>query len=84
MPAQALTPLQANNGRSEGLNGRPNDDRSSKSRVVLCCAEVHSQLRVIASPFVLRIFLTCLVGYPTPGLQAWAWTGILSLSQSLP
>ncbi|KAJ9515516.1 hypothetical protein QJQ45_021666, partial [Haematococcus lacustris] len=30
-------------------------------------AEVHSQLRVIASLFVLRIFLTCLVGYPTPG-----------------
>ncbi|KAJ9526092.1 hypothetical protein QJQ45_009555 [Haematococcus lacustris] len=30
-------------------------------------AEVHSQLRVIASLFVLRIFLTCLVGYPSPG-----------------
>ncbi|KAJ9524307.1 hypothetical protein QJQ45_008489 [Haematococcus lacustris] len=30
-------------------------------------AEIHSQLRVIASLFVLRIFLTCLVGYPTPG-----------------
>ncbi|GFH07170.1 hypothetical protein HaLaN_01931 [Haematococcus lacustris] len=29
-------------------------------------AEIHSQLRVIASLFVLRIFLTCLVGYPTP------------------
>ncbi|GFH31410.1 hypothetical protein HaLaN_30453, partial [Haematococcus lacustris] len=29
-------------------------------------AEVHSQLRVIASLFVLRIFLTCLVGYPHP------------------
>ncbi|KAJ9506376.1 hypothetical protein QJQ45_019525 [Haematococcus lacustris] len=29
--------------------------------------EIHSQLRVIASLFVLRIFLTCLVGYPTPG-----------------
>ncbi|KAJ9524043.1 hypothetical protein QJQ45_022457 [Haematococcus lacustris] len=28
---------------------------------------VHSQLRVIASLFVLRIFLTCLVGYPTSG-----------------
>ncbi|KAJ9508546.1 hypothetical protein QJQ45_012083 [Haematococcus lacustris] len=27
-------------------------------------AEIHSQLRVIASLFVLRIFLTCLVGYP--------------------
>ncbi|KAJ9509856.1 hypothetical protein QJQ45_011547 [Haematococcus lacustris] len=30
-------------------------------------AEIHSQLRVIASLFVLRIFLTCLVGYPTQG-----------------
>ncbi|KAJ9530212.1 hypothetical protein QJQ45_023497 [Haematococcus lacustris] len=30
-------------------------------------AEIHSQLRVITSLFVLRIFLTCLVGYPTPG-----------------
>ncbi|KAJ9528883.1 hypothetical protein QJQ45_000449 [Haematococcus lacustris] len=30
-------------------------------------AEIHSQLRLIASLFVLRIFLTCLVGYPTPG-----------------
>ncbi|KAJ9505589.1 hypothetical protein QJQ45_007287 [Haematococcus lacustris] len=30
-------------------------------------AEIHSQIRVIASLFVLRIFLTCLVGYPTPG-----------------
>ncbi|KAJ9515428.1 hypothetical protein QJQ45_016418, partial [Haematococcus lacustris] len=30
-------------------------------------AEIHSQLRVIASLFVSRIFLTCLVGYPTPG-----------------
>ncbi|KAJ9523889.1 hypothetical protein QJQ45_020089 [Haematococcus lacustris] len=30
-------------------------------------AEIHSQLRFIASFFVLRIFLTCLVGYPTPG-----------------
>ncbi|GFH16365.1 hypothetical protein HaLaN_12768 [Haematococcus lacustris] len=29
-------------------------------------AEIHSQLRIIASLFVLRIFLTCLVGYPTP------------------
>ncbi|KAJ9529547.1 hypothetical protein QJQ45_013941 [Haematococcus lacustris] len=30
-------------------------------------AEIHSQLRVIASLFVLRVFLTCLVGYPSPG-----------------
>ncbi|KAJ9526418.1 hypothetical protein QJQ45_009885 [Haematococcus lacustris] len=30
-------------------------------------AEIHSQLRFIASLFALRIFLTCLVGYPTPG-----------------
>ncbi|KAJ9510150.1 hypothetical protein QJQ45_015622, partial [Haematococcus lacustris] len=33
-------------------------------------AEIHSQLRVIASLFVLRIFLTCLVGYPTPGFPS--------------
>ncbi|KAJ9518847.1 hypothetical protein QJQ45_026108 [Haematococcus lacustris] len=30
-------------------------------------AGLHSQLRVIASLYVLRIFLTCLVGYCTPG-----------------
>ncbi|KAJ9509737.1 hypothetical protein QJQ45_011265 [Haematococcus lacustris] len=30
-------------------------------------AGIHSQLRVIASLYVLRIFLTCLVGYSTPG-----------------
>ncbi|KAJ9507791.1 hypothetical protein QJQ45_019304 [Haematococcus lacustris] len=30
-------------------------------------AGIHSQLRVIASLYVLRIFLTCLVGYRTPG-----------------
>ncbi|KAJ9504771.1 hypothetical protein QJQ45_023359 [Haematococcus lacustris] len=33
-------------------------------------AEIHSQLRVIASLFVLRIFLSCLVGYPTPGFAS--------------
>ncbi|KAJ9524815.1 hypothetical protein QJQ45_003038 [Haematococcus lacustris] len=33
-------------------------------------AETHSQLRFIASLFVLRIFLTCLVGYPTPGFAS--------------
>ncbi|GFH27566.1 hypothetical protein HaLaN_25908 [Haematococcus lacustris] len=27
MPAQVLAPLQANNARSDGLNGRPSDDR---------------------------------------------------------
>ncbi|KAJ9509167.1 hypothetical protein QJQ45_001647 [Haematococcus lacustris] len=32
--------------------------------------EIHSQLRFIASLFVLRIFLTCLVGYPTPGFPS--------------
>ncbi|GFH09681.1 hypothetical protein HaLaN_04867 [Haematococcus lacustris] len=31
-------PLQANNARSEGLNGKPSADRSSKSRVAPCCA----------------------------------------------
>ncbi|KAJ9528061.1 hypothetical protein QJQ45_005673 [Haematococcus lacustris] len=30
-------------------------------------ASIHSQLRVIASLYLLRIFLTCLVGYSTPG-----------------
>ncbi|KAJ9518623.1 hypothetical protein QJQ45_018682, partial [Haematococcus lacustris] len=33
-------------------------------------AGVHSQLRVIASLYVLRIFLTCLVGYSTPGFRS--------------
>ncbi|KAJ9516771.1 hypothetical protein QJQ45_027166 [Haematococcus lacustris] len=33
-------------------------------------AEIHSQLRVIASLFVLRSFLTCLVGYPSPGFPS--------------
>ncbi|KAJ9513838.1 hypothetical protein QJQ45_020914 [Haematococcus lacustris] len=33
-------------------------------------AGVHSQLRVIASLYVLRIFLTCLVGYSTPGYRS--------------
>ncbi|KAJ9530319.1 hypothetical protein QJQ45_000712 [Haematococcus lacustris] len=33
-------------------------------------AGVHSQLQVIASLFVLRIFLTCLVGYSTPGFRS--------------
>ncbi|KAJ9509800.1 hypothetical protein QJQ45_011601 [Haematococcus lacustris] len=33
-------------------------------------AEIHSQLRFIASLIVLRIFLTCLVGYPTPGFPS--------------
>ncbi|KAJ9505453.1 hypothetical protein QJQ45_028713, partial [Haematococcus lacustris] len=33
-------------------------------------AEIHSQLRVIASLFVPRIFLTCLVAYPTPGFPS--------------
>ncbi|KAJ9513415.1 hypothetical protein QJQ45_005964 [Haematococcus lacustris] len=33
-------------------------------------AEIHSQLRVIASLFVLMILLTCLVGYPTPGFRS--------------
>ncbi|KAJ9505322.1 hypothetical protein QJQ45_021926 [Haematococcus lacustris] len=33
-------------------------------------AEIHSQLRVIASLLVLKIFLTCLVGYPTPGFPS--------------
>ncbi|KAJ9529103.1 hypothetical protein QJQ45_007767 [Haematococcus lacustris] len=33
-------------------------------------AEIHSQLRVIASLLVLRNFLTCLVGYPTLGFPS--------------
>ncbi|GFH07116.1 hypothetical protein HaLaN_01872 [Haematococcus lacustris] len=56
--------------------------KSSRSRRALCCAGeskpdasygrisscgLHSQ---IASLFVLRIFLTCLAGYPTPGYRS--------------
>ncbi|GFH17885.1 hypothetical protein HaLaN_14607 [Haematococcus lacustris] len=37
---KVLAPLQANNARSEGLNGKPSADRSSKSRVSPCCAGV--------------------------------------------
>ncbi|KAJ9509001.1 hypothetical protein QJQ45_001450 [Haematococcus lacustris] len=33
-------------------------------------SEIHSQLRFIASLFVLRTVLTCLVGYPTPGFPS--------------
>ncbi|KAJ9505082.1 hypothetical protein QJQ45_010229 [Haematococcus lacustris] len=33
-------------------------------------AGVHSQLRVIDSLYVLKIFLTCIVGYPTPGYRS--------------
>ncbi|KAJ9514323.1 hypothetical protein QJQ45_012342 [Haematococcus lacustris] len=33
-------------------------------------AGIHSQLRVIASLYVLRIFLTCLVGHSTPGFPS--------------
>ncbi|KAJ9517423.1 hypothetical protein QJQ45_016793 [Haematococcus lacustris] len=33
-------------------------------------AGVHSQLRMIASSYVLRILLTCLVGYSTPGFRS--------------
>ncbi|KAJ9529399.1 hypothetical protein QJQ45_013751 [Haematococcus lacustris] len=94
MPAQVLAPLQANNARSEGLNGKPSADsadcnwlqvikvpggsvlhgckktkRKLKAHFQLR-AEVHSQLRVIASLFVLRILLTCLVGYPSPGFRS--------------
>ncbi|GFH17227.1 hypothetical protein HaLaN_13813 [Haematococcus lacustris] len=94
MPAQVLAPLQANNARSEGRNGRPNDDSADRAwpqvinvpsgAVLRGCkkprrklmahfqlrAEVHSQLRFIASLFVLRIFLTCLVGYSTHGFRS--------------
>ncbi|KAJ9513992.1 hypothetical protein QJQ45_021064, partial [Haematococcus lacustris] len=113
MPAQVLAPLQANNAKSEGLNGKPSDDSTAhvpalfvSPHCVPACqnvdcnwlqvikvpggavlrgckktkrklmahfqlrAGVHSQLRVIASLFVLRIFLTCLVGYPTPGFRS--------------
>ncbi|KAJ9510778.1 hypothetical protein QJQ45_027591 [Haematococcus lacustris] len=48
------------------LRGCKKTKRKLKAHLQLR-AEVHSQLRVIASLFVLRIFLTCLVGYPTPG-----------------
>ncbi|KAJ9518190.1 hypothetical protein QJQ45_010057 [Haematococcus lacustris] len=33
-------------------------------------AEIHSELRMITSLLVLRIFLTCMVGYPTPGFPS--------------
>ncbi|GFH07405.1 hypothetical protein HaLaN_02199 [Haematococcus lacustris] len=36
MPAQVLAPLQANNARSEGLNGKPSDDRYGRGRIPPC------------------------------------------------
>ncbi|GFH31738.1 hypothetical protein HaLaN_30847 [Haematococcus lacustris] len=61
---KVLAPLQANNARSEGLNGRPSADRSSKSRV----AQSQRQL----SPQRAR------AGLPKPSQhrnQAGGWTG---------
>ncbi|KAJ9505426.1 hypothetical protein QJQ45_009479 [Haematococcus lacustris] len=51
------------------LRGCKKTKRKLKAHLQLM-AGVHSQLRVIASLFVLRIFLTCLVGYPTPGYRS--------------
>ncbi|GFH13394.1 hypothetical protein HaLaN_09270 [Haematococcus lacustris] len=38
MPAQVLAPLQANNARSEGLIGKPSDDRYAQGRIPPCMA----------------------------------------------
>ncbi|KAJ9527536.1 hypothetical protein QJQ45_025810 [Haematococcus lacustris] len=97
MPAQVLASLQANNARSEGLNGKPSADSVDRNwlqvikvpggAVLRGCKKtrrklmahfqvrvgVHSQLRVIASLYVLRIFLTCLVGYCTQDVPTWGW-----------
>ncbi|KAJ9526205.1 hypothetical protein QJQ45_009674 [Haematococcus lacustris] len=51
------------------LRGRKTTKRKLRAHLQLR-AEVHTQLRVIASLFVLRIFLTCLVGYPSPGYRS--------------
>ncbi|KAJ9526068.1 hypothetical protein QJQ45_009524 [Haematococcus lacustris] len=58
---------QGPRGRSAA---RLQEDQAQAAGVFRLRAEVHSQLRVIASLFVLRIFLTCLVGYPTPGFPS--------------
>ncbi|KAJ9505265.1 hypothetical protein QJQ45_011631 [Haematococcus lacustris] len=49
--------------------------RSSRSLRAQCCAAARRRgasrwIRFIASLFALRIFLTCLVGYPTPGFPS--------------
>ncbi|GFH28942.1 hypothetical protein HaLaN_27517 [Haematococcus lacustris] len=36
MPAQVQAPLQANNARSEGLNGKPSDDRYARGHIPPC------------------------------------------------
>ncbi|KAJ9532079.1 hypothetical protein QJQ45_003800 [Haematococcus lacustris] len=81
VPSQRLARLKASNDRSVGIAGtRPDVIKVPEGAVLRKCkktrrklkehlqlrAEVHSQLRVIASLFVIRISLTCLVGYPTP------------------
>ncbi|KAJ9512297.1 hypothetical protein QJQ45_012935 [Haematococcus lacustris] len=82
VPLQRLVPPKASNDRIvEMARPRPDVIKVPEGAVLRGCketrrklrehlrlrAEIHSQLRFIASLFVLRIFLTCLVGYPTPG-----------------
>ncbi|KAJ9505834.1 hypothetical protein QJQ45_026012 [Haematococcus lacustris] len=56
---------------SEGavLRGCKNTRRKLRAHLQFR-AKIHYQLRVIASLLVLSIFLTCLVGYPTPGYRS--------------
>ncbi|KAJ9519813.1 hypothetical protein QJQ45_013493 [Haematococcus lacustris] len=85
VPSQRLVPLKASNDRSVGMAGpRADVIKVPEGAVLRGCkktrrklrehlrlrAKIHSQLRFIASLFVLRIFLTCLVGYPTPGFPS--------------
>ncbi|KAJ9509748.1 hypothetical protein QJQ45_011394 [Haematococcus lacustris] len=70
VPSQRLVPLKVIKV-PEGavLRGCKKTRRKLREHLRLR-AEIHSQLRFIASLFVLRIFLTCLVGYPTPGFPS--------------
>ncbi|KAJ9530577.1 hypothetical protein QJQ45_012561 [Haematococcus lacustris] len=85
LPSQRLVPLKASNDKSVGMAGpRADVIKVPEGAVLRGCketrrklrehlrlrAEIHSQLRVIASLLVLRIFLTCLVCYPTPGFPS--------------
>ncbi|KAJ9524147.1 hypothetical protein QJQ45_004883 [Haematococcus lacustris] len=83
---ERLARLKASNDRNtsrrqviEGPGGAVLRGRKKTKRKLMAHfqlrAEVHSQLRVIASLFVLRFFLTCLVGYPTPGQRSLGGEG---------
>ncbi|KAJ9528359.1 hypothetical protein QJQ45_014338 [Haematococcus lacustris] len=54
MPAQVLAPLQANNARSEGLNGRPNDDRYAPAPALYAPALFVSPVNKVPGGAVLR------------------------------